>query len=576
MNFWWRLLAAGARTVPVGPGSGRAAVVAALLLGPTAAPARAQGPGPGFRDVAAEAGLVFRFHSGSRGKHDLPEIMGGGVALFDADGDGRLDVYLPDGGPIVPAPGLDDPPGRLFLQRGAWQFADVTATAGAPGPSYGLGTAVGDIDADGRDDLLVTGWRGQRLYRNLGGGRFADVTERAGLVDTGWSTSAAFADLDGDGDLDLYVGRYLDYDPKFSPFCAAPDGKRDYCGPEVFAAQPDRLYRNHGDGTFSDVSRAAGIDRPDETGRALGVLIADLTGDRRPDIFVANDGSPAFLFENRGNLTFAEVGQAAGVSRRGNGSALAGMGVALGDLDADGRDDLLVADFYGRGTVAFRSLGDGLYTDASGSFGLTAATRTVLGFGLALADLDADGRLDLLQANGHVLDRDRLGEPLALRPTLLQGVAGTPPLRDAAATAGPAFDSPIVGRGLALGDLDGDGRLDAVIAALDAPTLVLRNTSAGAGFVIDPVPAPPAVAPAVGARVTVTAGDRTQRRPVTAGGSYLATGARGVHFGLAGSDAPERVTIDWPSGRVESWDRPPIDAAHRLRLVEGTGRVVAP
>ncbi len=241
-------------------------VIASLAAGPS-------DPSPlTFRDVATEAGVSFRFDDGSRGRHDLPEIMGGGVALIDFDADGDLDVYLCNGGPIVPDPARSDPPCRLYRNDGNWRFVDVTDRAEAPGPSYAMGAAVGDFDGDGLDDLFVTGWRDQRLYRNAGGGRFEDVTDRAGVGSKLWSTSAAFADLDGDGDLDLYVAAYLDYDPAHAPFCAAPDGQRDYCGPEDFAAQPDRLYRNDGDGRFTDVSKSAGIDRPG--GRGLGVIVA--------------------------------------------------------------------------------------------------------------------------------------------------------------------------------------------------------------------------------------------------------------------------------------------------------------
>ncbi|HEV3120624.1 MAG TPA: VCBS repeat-containing protein, partial [Isosphaeraceae bacterium] len=321
-------------------------------------------PALAFRDIAADAGVSFRFENGSRGRHHLPEIMGGGVALIDCDGDGWLDIYLCQGGPIVAQDGLPDPPCRLFRNQGNGTFADITATAGAPGPSYAMGAAVGDYDADGRDDLFVTGWREQHLYRNLGGGRFADVTERAGLVSRLWSTSAAFADLDRDGDVDLYVANYVDFDPEHAPFCAAPDGKVDYCGPEEFAALPDRLYRNNGDGTFTDVTHQSGIDLPE--GRGLGVLAADLTGDGLIDLFVANDGTPCWLFANQGGLHFAEVGRSAGVALDGQGNALAGMGVGLGDLDGDGHPELLVSNFLGRSTIAFQPVGRAKYVDASG------------------------------------------------------------------------------------------------------------------------------------------------------------------------------------------------------------------
>lgn len=272
-----------------------------------------------LRDVAAQAGVSFRFETGTRNKHDLPEIMGGGVALFDADGDGLLDIYLCNGGPIEPSPGKPDPPCRLYRNRGGWQFEDITESAGAPGPSYAMGATVGDYDGDGRADLFVTGWRDQRLYHGKGGGRFEDVTAHTGLISHLWSTSAAFADLDGDGDQDLYVANYIDYDPKFAPYCAAPDGRRDYCGPEDFPAQRDRLYRNNGDGTFTNCSQLAGIDLPE--GRGLGILIAELTGDNRPDIYVANDGTSGWLFANRGQLHFDEIGEKVGIACDSQGRA---------------------------------------------------------------------------------------------------------------------------------------------------------------------------------------------------------------------------------------------------------------
>jgi hypothetical protein len=525
-----------------------------------------------FEEVAASAGISFRFETGSRGQHDLPEVMGGGIAIFDADGDGSPDIYLCNGGPIGAAAGKADPPGRLYRNKGDWRFEDLNDRAGVPGPSYAMGAAAGDYDGDGRDDLFVTGWRDQRLYRNLGGGRFEDVTRRAGLTSDSWSTSAAFVDLDGDGDLDLYVATYLVYDPESAPFCAAPDGRRDYCGPEDFPAQPDHLYRNNGDGTFTDVSQQAGIDLTG--GRGLGVLIAELTGDNRPDIYVANDSSPCWLFANKGNLIFEEIGEEAGVARDGDGEVLSGMGVAQGDLDGDGLLDLVVANFYDRSTVAFRAQGTprGLYRDASSWLGLKVATRRVLGFGLLLVDFDGDGRVDLLQTNGHVLDRDRLGVPFSMRPTLLRNTAI--PLQDASATAGSWFERAGLGRGLAVGDLDGDGRPDVVAAALDAPAAVLRNASAG-GHHLGVELVDRAGRPAFGARVRLIAGGRIATGSLAAGGSYLSTSQPRIWFGLGHEAASvTRIEVEWPWGSSEGWNRPTPSPRGLLRLRQGTGRPI--
>ena len=515
-----------------------------------------------FRDIAAPAGVTFRFADGSRGRRDLPEIMGGGVALFDAAGDGRLDLYLANGGPIDPASTVD-PPGALYVNRGDGTFAHRSDSP--PGPPYAMGCATGDVDGDGRDDLLVTGWRGLRLYRNLGAGRFEDDTERSGLAGAGslWSTSAAFADLDDDGDLDLFVAAYLDYDPATAPFVAAPDGRRDYAGPEDFAPQPDKLYRNDGGGRFVDVSAAAGVDLPG--GRGLGVLAADLVGDRRIDLYVANDGSPAFLFENKGGLRFEEVATASGVALDGRGEAMAGMGVALGEVD--GAETLVVTNFLGRGTAAFVARGsNGAYNESADRLGIAGPTRSVNGFGVALADFDGNGRLDLIQANGHVLDRARLGTPFAMRPTLLR-LDGR-----RLVDAGPASDRPILGRGLAIGDLNDDGRPDAVIASLDSPPLVLINESpAPPGLTLDLVARPPAHRSAIGARIRAVVAGRTLSRRIVGGGSYLSASDRRVHLGLGEAGRVDRLEVDWPLGRSEFWSDLP---AGRRRIEEGTGRVI--
>lgn len=532
----------------------------------------AAGTGPiRLQDVAPSAGVSFRFETGARGKHDLPEVMGGGVGIIDLDSDGLPDIYLCNGGPIGDPAGRPDPSCRLYHNKGGWRFEDVTGRAGAPGPSYAMGTAVGDYDGDGRADLFVTGWGDQRLYHNLGGGKFEDATKHAGVSSDAWSTAAAFADLDGDGDLDLYVANYLEYDPAHAPFCAAPDGKRDYCGPEDFPAQLDRLYRNNGDGTFTDVSVEAGVDLPE--GRGLGVVIGEMTGDNRPDIYVANDSSACWLFANRGGLRFEEIGEDTGVARDSNGEVLSAMGVAHGDLDGDGLLDLAVANFPDRTTVAFRAQGmpRGLYQDASSWLGLRAATHGVTGFGLLMIDLDGDGRADLLQANGHVLDRERLGVPFTMRPTLLRN--GGIPLEDVSNTAGPWFQRACLGRGLAAADIDRDGRPDVVACALDAPVALLRNDSNG-GHHLGVEPVDRAGRIVHGATIRVVTRDRIVAGSLAAGGSYLATSQPRAWFGLGAVKAPVQVEVDWPFGKTEVWTRPSPDAHGVLRLRQGTGRAL--
>lgn len=495
-----------------------------------------------LHDVTRPGGINFRFHTPTRGKHDLPEIMGGGVAVIDGDGDGLLDLFFCNGGPI----GQDGPGScKYYRNRGDGTFTDETGSANALGPAHAMGAAVGDYDGDGRDDLFVSGWRGQRLYRNAGGGRFEDVTERAGVASRLWSTSAAWADLDGDGDRDLYVCGYLEYDPATAPYCAAPDGKRDYCGPEEFAAEPDRLYRNNGDATFTDVARASGVDLPE--GRGLGVVVSDFTLDGRPDIFVANDGTACWLFENLGGLKFREIGAEAGVAFDGAGKALAGMGAATGDVDGDGRIDLVVTNFHGRGTVVFRALGEGRFADASAALGVRAATRDVNGFGLGLIDLDGDGDLDMVQANGHVLDRARLGTPFAMRPSLLANRSGS----FGPVEGGPWFARPMLARGLAVGDLDRDGRPDLVVGVIDGPTGLLRNGSPGSWLTLKLEGR--GRRDVTGARVTARVNGRTIVHDSAGGGSYLSASDRRIFLGTTGTTRVERVEVAWPWGSKDTW-----------------------
>ncbi|HEX8199241.1 MAG TPA: VCBS repeat-containing protein, partial [Isosphaeraceae bacterium] len=343
----------------------------------------ASGPSPAFTDDAEAVGLQFVFDNGRSPLRQLPETMSGGLALLDYDGDGWLDVYLVQGGPFPPSPGSLPNGDRLFRNRGDGSFEDATTRAGLadlPG-GYGHGVAVGDVDNDGHPDLFVTRWRSYALWRNRGDGTFADATAAAGLGgDRDWPTSAAFADLDGDGDLDLYVCHYLAWDTEHPRLCRR-EGGRDYqyCNPRLFPSRPDHLFRNDG-GRFVDATAESGI--VDADGRGLGVVAADVDGDGRTDLYVANDLSANFLFRNLGGLRFEEIGHPAGVAAAADGGYRAGMGIARGDLDGDGRLDLAVTNFYGEGTTFYRNLGRGLFCDHSAAIGLARATRYRLGFGI--------------------------------------------------------------------------------------------------------------------------------------------------------------------------------------------------
>ena len=449
-----------------------------------AAADRPAGAPPRFVEDAEAAGLRFTYDNGLSEIRQMPETMGGGVGLLDYDGDGWLDIYVVQGGPFPP-PRPARPPSqgggdRLFRNRGDGTFEDATERSGiaALRQGYGHGVTVGDVDNDGHPDLFLTRWRAYALYRNRGDGTFEDVTESAGLGgDRDWPTSAAFADLDGDGDLDLYVCHYLEWDSE-NPRTCWDKARRAYgfCGPPDFRAMPDHLFRNDG-GRFVDVTTESGLAAIDRQGRGFGVVAADCDDDGRIDLFVANDLTANYLLRNRGGLRLEDVGQVAGVAGNALGGYQAGMGVAAGDLDGDGRIDLAVTNFFGESTTFFRNLGGGWFADQTAEVGLAAASRGLLGFGIAFLDANNDGRLDLATANGHVNDL-RPNYPFRMPAQLLLGAADGH-LSDVTATAGAAWRVPRMGRGLAVGDLDNDGRPDVLILAHDQPLAYLHNRTPG-------------------------------------------------------------------------------------------------
>ena len=429
---------------------------------------------------------------------------------------------------------------------------------------YGFGVAVGDFDNDGRPDIFVTRWRSYALYHNLGDGRFEDVTARAGLGgDRDWPTSAAWADLDNDGDLDLYVCHYLKWDAENPLLCATRRAaKNGYCDPRLLPSLPDHVFRNDG-GRFIDVTEQAGI--VDREGRGLGVVAADLDDDGKIDLFVANDTTANFFFRNQGGFRFTEEGLESGLAASASGGYLAGMGVACGDFDGDGRLDLAVTNLLGRIDHALSQPRRGLGS-ATGRPrpALAAPTRFVLGFGLSALDANNDGRLDLAQANGHV-DDYRPAVPYLMPAQLFLG-DGAGKLVDVSDRAGPPWRLPRLGRGLAVGDLDNDGRTDVVIVAQNAPLALLHNQSASQNHSLTlALEGTASNRDAVGARVAVTVLGKTQVAARLGGGSYLSASDHRLHFGLGPAQKVDRVEVTWPTGRRDCYQGLAADAGYRLR-----------
>jgi hypothetical protein len=439
------------------------------------------------------------------------------------------------------------------------------------GGGYGHGVAVGDYDNDGHPDLFVTRWGSYALYHNRGDGRFEDVTASAGLAgDRDWPTSSAFADFDGDGDLDLYVCHYLTWDAENPEVCRSPaSGRVTVCEPARFAARPDHLFRNDG-GRFIDVTKEAGI--VDTDGRGLGVIAADFDEDGRLDLFVANDDTANFLFLNRGGMKFEEAGQASGVAASGGGGYRAGMGVARGDLDGDGRPDLAVTNFFGESTTFYQNLGGGLFTDRTAAIGLAAPSRYRLGFGIAFLDADDDGRLDLLTVNGHIVD-ERPEIPYAMPAQLMLGGADAR-LADVSAAAGPPFQVPRLGRGLAVGDLDDDGRVDAIVVGHEGPVAYFHNMGPGGHSITIRLEGTKSNRDAVGARLMLEADGRRQVADRLGGGSYQSASDPRLRFGLGAATRVDTLEVRWPSGRVDRFLRLPADAAYLVREGEAVPRLM--
>jgi enediyne biosynthesis protein E4 len=526
-----------------------------------------------FTDATREAGIDFLHINGSSPNKHVVETVGSGGLFFDYDNDGWIDIFLVDGGSLADPALARKARHRLYHNRGPStgsgqaQFEDVTARSGVLHSGYGMGACAGDVDNDGWIDLYVTGFGGNVLYRNrgpsTGSGQatlFEDVTRSARVGGSAQlSASCAFADLDKDGDLDLFVANYVEMDPGHPPFCGdAKQGIRSYCHPLLYPPLANTLYRNDGNGVFTDVSVPSGIAA--SRGYNLGVVVTDYDGDSWPDIVVANDSVPNFLFHNNRNLRFVEAALGAGVALATDARARAGMGVDAGDYDGDGRLDLVVTNLDFETASLFRNVGDGLFAYATGESGIGFGTLPFVGFGVAFLDADNDGRLDLAIANGHIFDNApllRSGSGYAQRRLLFRNTTGRR-FTEIGRSAGPGFAPEKVGRALAYGDIDNDGDLDLLVTNNGQRADLLRNDSgrSGSSILVRALTAGKqstrnADRDAIGAVIRLTAGSSTQVREIRAGSSYLAQNDLRAHFGLGEATRADRIDVLWPSGRTE-------------------------
>jgi predicted NUDIX family NTP pyrophosphohydrolase len=537
----------------------------------------AQTRGSLFEEVPSSvSGITWVHENAMSDNRYLPETMGPGVAFFDFDNDGWMDIFMVNSGKAdfyTPAAPLKN---ALYKNNRDGTFTDVTDKAGvAGGQQFGMGCAIADYDNDGYQDILVTAYGRCTLYRNNGNGTFTDVTDKAGVSAPGWTTSAVWFDYDNDGKLDLFLCSFVQFSLKNNVFCGDNKlGKRFYCIPRIFKGTPSVLYHNNGDGTFTEVSGGTDIQRA--IGKGLGVVATDINNDGLMDLFVANDTVQNFLFANRGKAKFDEIGLAAEVGFSANGTPRSGMGVDAADFDGDGKQDLFVSNVDQEMFSLYRNDGNEFFSDVAAPHGIAQATRLLSGWGVKFFDYDNDGRVDLFLANGHPDDMvEKYSQQVRYKePLLLFHHDGTK-LVNVSDQGGSAFAKTFPARGLAVGDYNNDGRIDVLVGNNGGAPLLLKNNASGNHWLGLRLQGTACNRDAIGARITWSFGDVIRTRYKSSGGSYLSSHDIREVLGIAQATKINWVEIKWPlpSGRVERFTDVPID--RYVTIVEGKGKIEA-